>query len=180
MGGGALPVGDAAFVGPFAEKLEDRCMLSNVAPTANDATFSAAEDAAMGTSVGTVSASDPNGDTLSYSITAGNIGDAFMIDALTGEIMAVNALDFETTPTYTLSVQVTDDGIPALSDTATITVNLTDVNDAPVLDNTGNMTLTDVDEGEANPPGDTVAAIIASAGGDRITDPDTGLSRALQ
>ena len=43
-------------------------------------------------------------------------------------------------------------------------------NHAPVLDNTGDMTLTTVLEDDTNPAGDTVADIIASAGGDRITD----------
>ncbi len=43
---------------------------------------------------------------------------------------------------------------------------------APVLDNSGDMRLTPVDAGTADPNGNTVAQIIASAGGDRITDPD--------
>ncbi|PKK88295.1 MAG: hypothetical protein CVV64_19465 [Candidatus Wallbacteria bacterium HGW-Wallbacteria-1] len=51
---------------------------------------------------------------------------------------------------------------------------VTAVNDAPVLDNSGTMTLTSITEDATSPAGDTVAAIIASAGGDRITDPDTG------
>lgn len=54
----------------------------------------------------------------------------------------------------------------------TVQVNITAVNDAPVLDNSGAMTLTSVTEDDANPAGDTVAAIIASAVGDRITDID--------
>ncbi len=47
-------------------------------------------------------------------------------------------------------------------------------NDAPVLDNTGNMTLTTITEDQTNNAGQTIASIIASAGGDRITDVDTG------
>ncbi len=58
------------------------------------------------------------------------------------------------------------------TDTASVTV--TAVNDAPALDNAGAMTLTDVNEDDANPAGDSVSAIIASAGGDRITDVDAG------
>jgi VCBS repeat-containing protein len=56
----------------------------------------------------------------------------------------------------------------------TITVNA--VNDAPVLDNTGNMTLTAINEDVANAsnPGTLVSDIILSAGGDRITDVDSG------
>ena len=46
-----------------------------------------------------------------------------------------------------------------------------DTNDAPVLDISGTMTLTDVAEDDTNPPGDTVAAIIATAG-DQIADAD--------
>ncbi len=45
-------------------------------------------------------------------------------------------------------------------------------NSAPVLDNSGSMTPSAVMEDNSDPPGDTVAAIIASAGGDRITDVD--------
>ena len=56
---------------------------------------------------------------------------------------------------------------------------MTAVNDAPVLDNLGTMMLTDVVEDDMNPPGDTVVAIIASAGGDRITDVDSGAVEGL-
>ena len=51
---------------------------------------------------------------------------------------------------------------------------MTAVNDAPVLDNAGAMTLTTITEDQTSNAGDTVASIIASAGGDRITDVDTG------
>lgn len=56
------------------------------------------------------------------------------------------------------------------TDTASITVNA--MNDAPVLDNTGDMSLSDVFESGSNPAGDSVATLIGSAGGDRITDVD--------
>ncbi len=58
--------------------------------------------------------------------------------------------------------------------TDTITVNVTSVNDAPVLDNSGTMTLTSITEDSTSNSGQTVASIIASAGGDRITDVDSG------
>jgi VCBS repeat-containing protein len=61
----------------------------------------------------------------------------------------------------------------ALSATASITVTITAVNDAPVLDNTGLMTLTSITEDQTNNAGQTVASIISSAGGDRITDVDS-------
>ena len=66
--------------------------------------------------MGTVVASDPDaGDTLTYAITGGNTGGAFTINPSTGEITVNNsaALDFETTPSFNLTVAVTDSGTPA-------------------------------------------------------------------
>jgi hypothetical protein len=53
---------------------------------------------------------------------------------------------------------------------------MTDLNSAPKLDNNGDMRLTPIDEDipPANNLGTTITAIIASAGGDRITDIDAG------
>ncbi len=62
----------------------------------------------------------------------------------------------------------------ALQALGSVTVNITAVNDAPVLDNSGTMTLTTINEDQNANAGQTVASIIASAGGDRITDPDAG------
>ncbi len=55
-----------------------------------------------------------------------------------------------------------------------MTVNVNDLNDAPVLDNTGIMDLPNVLKNSTDPSGSLVSAIIASAGGDRITDDDAG------
>ncbi|WP_418315731.1 DUF4347 domain-containing protein [Piscinibacter sakaiensis] len=60
----------------------------------------------------------------------------------------------------------------AATDTASLVVSA--VNDAPVLDNTGTMALPNGLQDAANPSGITVTALIASAGGDRITDVDAG------
>ncbi|MCP4172981.1 MAG: DUF2341 domain-containing protein, partial [Fuerstiella sp.] len=58
--------------------------------------------------------------------------------------------------------------------TAAAAVTITgDTNDAPVLDSTGTMALTTINEDDFASSGDTVANIILSAGGDRITDVDT-------
>jgi len=134
----------------------------NDAPTATDQSFTVSENSTNGNSVGTVPASDPDvGDTLTYSITGGNTGGAFAIDTGTGEITVANggALDFETTPTFNLTVQVTDSG--SLSDTADVTIDLTDLNDSP----TANDASLNLDENSAN--GTSVGTVIA-------TDPDAG------
>ncbi|MPZ53674.1 MAG: hypothetical protein GEU79_13240, partial [Acidimicrobiia bacterium] len=64
---------------------------------------------------------------LTYTITNGNTGDAFAIDEATGEITVAAALDFETTPNYSLTVEV-DDG--NATDDATITITVTDMGEA--------------------------------------------------
>ncbi|CAH0999302.1 hypothetical protein LEM8419_00600 [Neolewinella maritima] len=100
----------------------------NGPPTVAAQTFSIPEGEATGTTVGTVQASDPDTDPLTYSITAGNDPAAFAIDAGTGELTTTEVLDFDQTPTYALTVEVSD-GTTASS--ATITVEVTDVNQVP-------------------------------------------------
>ena len=88
------------------------------------------ENSANGTEVGTVRALDIDGNALSYSITAGNTGTAFAID--NNGLITVNnsaVLDFETSPTFTLTVQVAD-GFGG-TDSDSITINLNNVNEAP-------------------------------------------------
>ena len=94
--------------------------------------FSTPEDAATGGSVGAVSASDPDeGQSVAYSISAGNDAGKFSINAETGEISVASALDYETASSYTLTVQVRDGN--GGTDTATVTITVTDVNEAPVF-----------------------------------------------
>ncbi|MCC9656619.1 cadherin domain-containing protein [Rhodopirellula halodulae] len=54
----------------------------------------------------------------------------------------------------------------------TVALTVTPINDAPVLDNTAFFQLTGITEDDTNNSGNTVAEIIASDGGDRITDAD--------
>ncbi|MCH9662935.1 MAG: hypothetical protein K0U66_04665, partial [Gammaproteobacteria bacterium] len=61
-----------------------------------------------------------------------------------------------------------------VSDSDAVSITIDPVNDAPVLDNGGVMSLTTITEDDINNSGDLVSAIIASAVGDRITDADSG------
>ncbi|MEZ6095179.1 MAG: cadherin-like domain-containing protein [Pirellulaceae bacterium] len=58
------------------------------------------------------------------------------------------------------------------SNSQTRDINVVSVNDAPVLDNTGTMSLVSITEDDINNNGNSVAEILASAGGDRLTDVD--------
>jgi hypothetical protein len=109
----------------------------NDAPEVGNQSFNVDENSPNNTVVGTVVATDDDGDPLSYFITAGNTGGAFSINASTGQIRVANsaALDFETNPTFSLTVRV-EDGSD--DDTATITITLNDKSEPPILGAGGN------------------------------------------
>lgn len=95
------------------------------APVITPDTFSVAEDAAIGTVVGTVEATDPDGDAFTFAITGGNTDGAFAIDPDTGEITVAAALDYETKASYGLTVSATDS--TSLTGIGSITILITDV-----------------------------------------------------
>lgn len=131
----------------------------NEPPIINNQTFSVPENSPNGTAVGTVAAFDPNDDPLTFGIMAGNTDGAFAINDLSGQITVANsaALDFETTPAFNLTVRVTDTG--NLTDEATITINLTNVNEFPPDINPQTFTIA---ENAAN--GAIVGTILVSDG----------------
>ena len=70
--------------------------------------FTVADDAATGAVVGSVSASDPDGRTVTYAITAGNDDGKSGIDAATGEVSVADTLDDDAESSYSLTVQASD------------------------------------------------------------------------
>ncbi len=92
--------------------------------------FAISENARNGAIVGRVVASDADpGQQLTFSISTG----PFVIDSTSGIVsLAPNAsLNFEAISQYTPTVQVTDNGSPSRSSSRPITINVTNVNDAP-------------------------------------------------
>lgn len=106
-------------------------------PEINAQSFNVDENATNSSAVGTCLASDVDGDGYGFSIISGNTNNAFAID-INGNITVNNSseLDYETVPDqeFELIIQAEDDGIGTLVDTAIITINLIDVNDAPTID----------------------------------------------
>ncbi len=140
-------------------------------------TLTVAENSANTTLAGTVAAFDrdssANGETASYSL-VDDAGGRFAINTSTGQVTVANGslLNFEASASHNITVRVTDASGATFD--KVIAVTLTNTNDAPVLDSTGTMTLNTIDENQTANSGQTVASIIASAGGDRITDQDSG------
>ncbi|MBB1378170.1 Ig-like domain-containing protein [Pseudoalteromonas sp. SR43-2] len=99
----------------------------NDAPVASVQSFSISENATDGDIIGTVSASDIDNQTLTYSLTGGDTA-SFEINSSSGVLSTVgeSPFDFETTNQYILNVTITDDGTPNESSNVNITVNITD------------------------------------------------------
>ena len=88
------------------------------------------EDAPTDAFVTQVEAIGPVG-VFEYSITGGNVGNAFRINSTTGEITLASTLDFETLPTYSLTIEATSTAMTGASGTATQIINVNDVNEQP-------------------------------------------------
>ena len=127
------------------------------------------------TAVTDVDATDPDADAITYAKAGGADQALFSIVSGTGVLTFISAPDFEIPTdsggdnTYVVIVSATDAGGSGNSDTQTLNVTVTDdpgevANNAPVLDNTGTMTVTAINEDETNPAGITIANLIASAG----------------
>ncbi len=95
----------------------------------DDYTFSISENATTTSVVGAVSAVDPDGDSLSYSIISGNETDMFAIEDTSGEISVIDHLDHETVPLYNLVAEAADQHGAAA--TTSVEILVTDVAESP-------------------------------------------------
>ena len=107
------------------EQDEQTVTVVNAPPVFNPDTYSreVPENATSGTPVVTVLATDPDNDSLTYSITAGNTGSAFHIATNSDSITVLGTLDHGTTPSYSLTVQADDRN--GGTDTATVSIAVT-------------------------------------------------------
>jgi hypothetical protein len=123
---------------------------------------------------------DESGQTLTFQLTTNN--DALFsalpaVNATTGTLTYTPAANASGAATVTIRLKDnggTDNGGQDTSADQTFTITINPINDAPVLDNTGTMSLAAIAEDEVGNAGTLVTDIIASATGDRITDVDAG------
>jgi len=106
----------------------------NQMPQVENATFNIDENVITGTVVGSIVATDREGDPLTYNFLTGNELFAFKFNGNTIEVDNTEALDFELHPVFNLTINVSD-GISNVQ--ATVTINLNNVSE-----NTDNDILT--------------------------------------
>ncbi|XP_076590811.1 protocadherin Fat 3-like isoform X9 [Chaetodon auriga] len=101
------------------------------------------EDSTIGESVVQLIAEDVdsqlNGAIL-YSIISGDRGNQFFIDPLRGVIKVNKQLDRETVPSYSLAIRALDSGIPPMSSTVMVNIDISDINDNPPTFSPANLT----------------------------------------
>uniref|UniRef100_A0A8C9WZK6 FAT atypical cadherin 3a n=1 Tax=Sander lucioperca TaxID=283035 RepID=A0A8C9WZK6_SANLU len=100
------------------------------------------EDATTGESVVQVAEdvdSQLNGAVL-YSIISGDRDEHFFMDPLRGVIKVNKPLDRETVPSYSLAVRALDSGVPAMSSTVMVNIDISDINDNPPTFSPANLT----------------------------------------
>ncbi|XP_059167708.1 cadherin-23-like [Physella acuta] len=139
--------------------------------------YSIAEDTALGTSIGKVSATDSDmglkQGTVIYSIVAGDTQQQFAVDESTGVIEVVSSLDREAKATYTLTLRAKDDesgsGNEKSAD-ATVYLTITDVNDNSPLFNPSVYTINVLESAPFSP-----AAVLKTL---TVHDDDAGTNAA--
>ena len=132
----------------------------NETPSFANNTILLAENTIATTLVTTFAGSDVDaGQTLTYAIVSGNTSSAFAVNAANGKVTVNSsvALNYETITTFALVVRATDNGTPSLYKDATLTINLTNVNEIPAYNN-ASVTIT---ENKAN-----ASAVITCSGSD--------------
>lgn len=113
----------------------------NEAPSISDQSFDIEENSPLGSTVGTIVASDPDGDDLVYFWSSGQTITKFTLDDNVLKTSTTNdqgILNYEDQSSYVFDVTV-GDGL--LSTRATITVNIIDVNDAPSFGKDATLTV---------------------------------------
>ena len=107
---------------------------ANDAPkfSGDSAARSIAENTAAGIDIGNaVSATDEDGDALTYSLMSGGNASLFSIVSTTGQLRTSAPLNYETVKRYSVTVNVSDN--KGGTDSISITINIRNVNEAPVF-----------------------------------------------
>ena len=143
-------------------------VVENRAPRFSDGartTRSVAENTDSGIDIGSaVTATDADNDTLTYSLSGDPDAASFSIVRTSGQLQTKDALDRETKPSYSVTVSVSDGN--GGTDSITVTINVTNVNEAPEFSD-GSSTTRSVNENAAS--GQNIGTAVAATDEDSDT-----------
>ncbi|MCP4420814.1 MAG: hypothetical protein GY805_29745, partial [Chloroflexi bacterium] len=150
LGTWTLTIGDSLGGAPLCFYDFSLTVNAEQAPVVDDQTFTVAEDSLNSTFVDTIVATDADpDDKLSYNVTGGTGAAVFDVGILSGDITVADENQLTTPGSFVLDVEVVDSA--ALSDTATITITVTAVNDAPIITEGITETVTMDEDGNPTP-----------------------------
>jgi hypothetical protein len=153
----------------------------NEAPTALVLSASTiAENSDSGALIGTFTTTDPDaGNNFGYSLVVGaGSTDNGSFEIVGNQLRSNQVFNFEAKPSYTIRVRTTDQG--GLSFEQTFTVVVTNVNDAPTLDATGNpFVILGAGSRQSTEMRQGVLVSDLLARGNPISDPDAGALRGI-
>ncbi|MCW2499245.1 MAG: hypothetical protein JWN87_921 [Frankiales bacterium] len=171
----ALVVRSTDLAGEFVDTpLTITVVNANEPPAAPVLTGSALdENQAPGSTIGTLSATDPDGDALTYSLAAGPDAAAFTVVGTA--LRSAKAFDFETRSSYSLRL-LASDGSGGSSE-ATVTVTVRNVSEAPAGVALSSTTVPENSTGPAlvgtlsavDPDGDAVTFALPAGAGDNAS-----------
>lgn len=127
---------DLAVLGGGYESSSIDIACFNVRPVITSATTTLPvfERPAEGTAISVVSATDADGDYMTYAITDGNQSGAFSIDQDgTVRVASSTAIDFNQNNTFLLTISVTDDATTPLSAAGSLLIPVQNVEDDPYI-----------------------------------------------
>ncbi|XP_076447241.1 protocadherin Fat 4-like [Babylonia areolata] len=160
-----LEVADKATTGKLTATVTLQVDLTDV--NDNDPVFAAnpytptvPENSAVGFTLETVVASDSDTGSnaaLTFSLTSATPAGKFAVDPQTGDVTVAAALDYETDTAYTLVVTATDQGASPRSQSTTVSVTVSDVDDNPPVCASSLYTATLAED--ANPATATVVTV---------------------
>jgi len=98
----------------------------NEIPSVNAISFAIEENSLNGSTIGTITATDPDNDTLTFEIISGNEFNTFYLDSISGVLSVIDStlLDFEQNESFEIIVKASD---YELSDTAKINIQIIDL-----------------------------------------------------
>ncbi len=138
----------------------------NDPPIVTSPPISLSEAAVPGIVLATVTATDPEADLINYSIAGGDPTGRFSIDPVNGTFTLVAALDFETAPSYPLTIHVSD-GSSVTSIVVVITI--VDVDEPPIAENDSLSVVEDeptvlpIGANDADPDGASLTFVVPTA-----------------
>ena len=127
----AVIVFDGTLTDTIAVAINVTDVAENSAPVfaSSSTTRTVAENTPAGTDIGSpITATDADGDTLTYTLGGTDVA-SFGIVSMTGQLQTLAPLDYETKKAYAVTVTASDGN--GGTDTISVAINVTDLNEAP-------------------------------------------------